>query len=50
MAEPGVVASLQELGFAEPKFGHGRIISKPPHSPQLYWCAACTQPAASFNR
>ena len=50
VAEPGVVASLQELGFAEPKFGHGRIISKPPHSPQLYWCAACTQPAASFNR
>ena len=42
MAEPGVVASLQELGFAEPKFGHGRIISKPPHSPQLYWCAART--------
>ena len=41
-AEPGVVASLQELGFAEPKFGHGRIISKPPHSPQLYWCAART--------
>ena len=47
VAEPGVVASLQELGFAEPKFGHGRIISKPPHSPQLYWCAHVPSPRAS---
>ena len=28
---------LAELGFDEPKFGHGRIISKPPQSPPLFW-------------
>ena len=37
IAHPRMLAALAELGFAEPKFGHGRIISKPPHSPQLYW-------------
>ncbi|MBT7552556.1 MAG: phytanoyl-CoA dioxygenase, partial [Gemmatimonadetes bacterium] len=29
--------ALAQLGFTEPKFGHGRIISKPPHSPPLFW-------------
>lgn len=37
IAHPGMLAALAELGFAEPKFGHGRIISKPPHSPPLFW-------------
>ena len=37
IAHPKVLASLAELGFAEPKFGHGRIISKPPLSPPLFW-------------
>ena len=37
IANPSVLAALAELGFAEPKFGHGRIISKPPLSPPLFW-------------
>ena len=37
IAHPNVLAALAELGFAKPKFGHGRIISKPPHSPPLFW-------------
>ena len=37
IAHPRMLAALAELGFNEPKFGHGRIISKPPHSPPLYW-------------
>lgn len=37
IAHPRVLAALGELGFAEPKFGHGRIISKPPQSPPLFW-------------
>ncbi len=37
IAYPRVMAALGELGFAEPKFGHGRIISKPPQSPPLFW-------------
>ena len=37
IAHPGVLAALGALGFAEPKFGHGRIISKPPQSPPLFW-------------
>jgi ectoine hydroxylase-related dioxygenase (phytanoyl-CoA dioxygenase family) len=37
VADPSVSAALGELGFPEPRFGHGRIISKPPRSPQLYW-------------
>ena len=32
IAHPRMLAALAELGFNEPKFGHGRIISKPPHS------------------
>ena len=37
IAHPRVLAALGALGFAEPKFGHGRIISKPPQSPPLFW-------------
>ena len=37
IAHSKVLDALGELGFAEPKFGHGRIISKPPHSPPLFW-------------
>ena len=37
VADPNVSAALGELGFPEPRFGHGRIISKPSRSPQLYW-------------
>ena len=32
-----VINKLYELGFNQPKFGHGRIISKPPKSPRLFW-------------
>ena len=37
IVHPKALAALRQLGFAEPKFGHGRIISKPPHSPPLFW-------------
>ncbi|MCY3993221.1 MAG: phytanoyl-CoA dioxygenase family protein [Caldilineaceae bacterium] len=37
IAHPRVLAALGALGFTEPKFGHGRIISKPPQSPPLFW-------------
>ena len=37
IVHPRVLAALAQLGFTEPKFGHGRIISKPPHSPPLFW-------------
>lgn len=37
IAHPNALAALQQLGFDDPKFGHGRIISKPPHSPPLFW-------------
>ncbi|MEM7028663.1 MAG: phytanoyl-CoA dioxygenase family protein [Chloroflexota bacterium] len=37
IAHPNILAEMTELGFPEPKFGHGRIISKPPHSPPLFW-------------
>lgn len=37
IANPRAIAALGQLGFDEPKFGHGRIISKPPKSPHLFW-------------
>ena len=37
IAHPNALAALAQLGFSAPKFGHGRIISKPPRSPQLFW-------------
>jgi hypothetical protein len=36
LAHPGALPALRQLGFDEPRFGHGRIISKPPHSPPLF--------------
>ena len=32
-----ILQALARLGFHAPKFGHGRVISKPPHSPPLFW-------------
>ena len=37
VAHPKMVQALAALGFAQPKFGHGRIISKPAYSPPLFW-------------
>lgn len=37
IAHPGVMQALARLGFRDPKFGHGRVICKPPHSPPLFW-------------
>ncbi len=37
IALPPVLAALADLGFADPKWGSGFIISKPPHSPPLFW-------------
>lgn len=37
IAHPGALVALKKLGFESPKFGHGRIISKPPQSPPLFW-------------
>lgn len=37
VAHPNMLSVLERLGFDQPKFGHGRIISKPPHSPPLFW-------------
>lgn len=37
IAHPGAIEGLRNLGFHDPKFGHGRIISKPPTSPPLFW-------------
>lgn len=37
ITHPNVLNALGQLGFDDPKFGHGRIITKPPHSPPLFW-------------
>ena len=37
IAHPKILNAFLELGFTEPKFGHGRIISKPRHGPPLFW-------------
>ena len=37
IAYPPILEALARLGFHDPKFGHGRVISKPPHSPPLFW-------------
>ncbi|MDE0042715.1 MAG: phytanoyl-CoA dioxygenase family protein [Candidatus Poribacteria bacterium] len=37
IVHPQMLNGMAQLGFAQPKFGHGRIISKPPHSPRLFW-------------
>ena len=37
IAWPKALAALAALGFASPTFSDGYIISKPPHSPRLFW-------------
>ncbi len=37
IAYPRALAALAELGFDQPKVWSGFVISKPPHSPPLYW-------------
>jgi len=37
IALPSALSALTALGFDKPKFASGYIISKPPHSPQLFW-------------
>ena len=37
IAHPKALGALKQLGFHDPKFGHGRIISKPLYSPPLFW-------------
>ena len=37
IAYPRAMAALAELGFDHPKVWSGYVISKPPHSPPLYW-------------
>ena len=37
VAHPPILRAPARLGFPDPKFGHGRVISKPPHSPPLFW-------------
>jgi ectoine hydroxylase-related dioxygenase (phytanoyl-CoA dioxygenase family) len=34
---PKALEALSELGFRTPTFSDGYIISKPPHSPRLFW-------------
>ena len=33
ISHPNILAALGYLGFPDPRFGHGRIITKPPGSP-----------------
>lgn len=37
IAWPRSLAALASLGFTQPTFSDGWIISKPPHSPRLFW-------------
>ncbi|MCY4525533.1 MAG: phytanoyl-CoA dioxygenase family protein [Anaerolineaceae bacterium] len=37
VVHPPLLAALNGLGYADPKWGSGFIISKPPHSPPLFW-------------
>ena len=37
VAYPPILRALARLGFPDAKFGHGRVISKPPYSPPLFW-------------
>ena len=37
IAGGNALKALASLGFGEPKWASGYIISKPPHSPPLYW-------------
>ena len=37
VAYPPILAALAALGFEDPKWSSGFVISKPPHSPPLFW-------------
>ncbi len=37
IANPPILEALAGLGFSDPKYGSGFIISKPPQSPPLFW-------------
>ncbi len=37
IAWPATLAALQQLGYRDIKFSRAYLISKPPHSPQLFW-------------
>jgi ectoine hydroxylase-related dioxygenase (phytanoyl-CoA dioxygenase family) len=37
IAYPRTLQALESLGYNEPKFSNGYIISKPPKSPRLFW-------------
>ena len=37
IALPAALEALANLGFTEVTYTDGYIISKPPHSPQLFW-------------
>lgn len=37
VAAPGAWRVLEQLGYSNPKFASGFVISKPPHSPPLFW-------------
>lgn len=37
IAWPKALEALAALGYAHPKFRSGYVISKPPHSPRLFW-------------
>lgn len=37
IAYPPALEALATLGYTQPTFSDGYVISKPPHSPQLFW-------------
>ncbi|MBT6148528.1 MAG: hypothetical protein HOH74_24045 [Gemmatimonadetes bacterium] len=37
IAAPGAITALTQLGYTNPKWASGFVISKPPHSPALFW-------------
>lgn len=37
VAAPGALRALEVLGYDNPKWASGFVISKPPHSPALFW-------------
>jgi ectoine hydroxylase-related dioxygenase (phytanoyl-CoA dioxygenase family) len=37
VAAPGALAALRTLGYDDPKWASGFVISKPPQSPPLFW-------------
>jgi hypothetical protein len=37
VAAPGALRALEVLGYDNPKWASGYVISKPPHSPALFW-------------